>query len=127
MTRNMPRMLLDVEVRGPFGPVRIMTTHLEYFSPELRAGQVHAIREIVRASILRARQPHKEGKGPYPRGALPGAWRSASCKRYSTQPTGSCPVGAKDQLMQFGFRDLAGGYGGCAPQASPLVAFVPRR
>jgi endonuclease/exonuclease/phosphatase family metal-dependent hydrolase len=72
-TRNMPRMLLDIEVRGPFGPVRIMTTHLEYFSLELRAAQVHAIREIVRASILRARQPHEEGKGPYARGALPAA------------------------------------------------------
>jgi endonuclease/exonuclease/phosphatase family metal-dependent hydrolase len=72
-TRNMPRMLLDIEVCGPFGPVRIMTTHLEYFSPELRAAQVHAIREIVRASILRAGQPHQEGKGPYARGASPAA------------------------------------------------------
>jgi hypothetical protein len=39
-------------------------THLEYFSPELRTAQVHAIREIYRASILRARQLHQEGKGP---------------------------------------------------------------
>jgi endonuclease/exonuclease/phosphatase family metal-dependent hydrolase len=72
-TRNMPRMLLDVEVRSSFGPVRIMTTHLEYFSPALRTAQVHAIREIYRASILRAMQPHQEGKGPYAKGALPGA------------------------------------------------------
>jgi len=72
-TRNMPRMLLDVEVRGLFGPVRIMTTHLEYFSSELRAAQVHAISEIYRASVMRARQPPLDGSGPYAKGALPSA------------------------------------------------------
>ena len=72
-TRNMPRMLLDVVVHSPFAPLRIMTTHLEYFSAELRTAQVHAIREIFRTSILRARQPQQEGKGPYARGASPGS------------------------------------------------------
>jgi endonuclease/exonuclease/phosphatase family metal-dependent hydrolase len=72
-TRNMPRMLLNIEVRSPFGPVRVMTTHLEYFSPTLRAAQVQAIKDIYRASILRAGQPPLEGNGPYARGALPSA------------------------------------------------------
>ena len=28
-TRNMPRLLLEVTVEAPFGPLRVMTTHLE--------------------------------------------------------------------------------------------------
>ena len=47
-TRNMPRSLLEVEVQATFGPVRVMTTHLEYHSAPLRSAQVAAIREIHR-------------------------------------------------------------------------------
>ena len=30
--RSMPRMLLEAVVETPFGPLRVMTTHLEYYS-----------------------------------------------------------------------------------------------
>ena len=35
--RSMPRMLLEAVVRAPFGPLRVMTTHLEYYSQRQRA------------------------------------------------------------------------------------------
>lgn len=72
-TRNMPRMLLDVEVTADFGPVRVMTTHLEYFSAPLRARQVEAIREIYRLGVMRARHSPQAGTGPYELGDLPAA------------------------------------------------------
>jgi len=42
--RSMPRVLLDATVEAPFGRVRIMTTHLEYYSQAQRAAQVEALR-----------------------------------------------------------------------------------
>jgi endonuclease/exonuclease/phosphatase family metal-dependent hydrolase len=42
--KGMPRLLLDAAVEAPFGPLRVMTTHLEYYSPAQRAAQVEAIR-----------------------------------------------------------------------------------
>lgn len=41
---GMPRLLLEATVATPFGPVRVMTTHLEYYSGLQRAAQVEAIR-----------------------------------------------------------------------------------
>jgi len=72
-TRNMPRLLLEAEVRAPSGTVRVMTTHLEYHSAPLRSAQVAAIREILRLATMRARQPPKPGAGPYAGGQAPAA------------------------------------------------------
>jgi hypothetical protein len=42
-TRNMPRVLVEAMVETPFGPIRVMTTHLEYSSSRTscRAGRWH--------------------------------------------------------------------------------------
>ena len=42
--RSMPRVLLDATIESPFGPLRVMTTHLEYYSARQRAAQVEALR-----------------------------------------------------------------------------------
>jgi endonuclease/exonuclease/phosphatase family metal-dependent hydrolase len=42
--RSMPRMLVEATIEAPFGPLRVMTTHLEYYSSVQRAAQVEAIR-----------------------------------------------------------------------------------
>ena len=42
--RSMPRLLLEALVDAPFGPLRVMTTHLEYYSALQRAVQVEALR-----------------------------------------------------------------------------------
>lgn len=44
VVRSMPRMLLQAVVLAPFGPLRVMTTHLEYYSQAQRAAQVEALR-----------------------------------------------------------------------------------
>ncbi len=43
--RSMPRMLLEAVVQAPFGPLRVMTTHLEYYSQAQRAAQLEAVRQ----------------------------------------------------------------------------------
>jgi len=73
-TRNMPRLLIEAVVRAPFGPVRVMTTHLEYSSAKLRQAQVEAIREIHKNASDREGYPREDGPGTYAR--VPGS-RSA--------------------------------------------------
>jgi endonuclease/exonuclease/phosphatase family metal-dependent hydrolase len=42
----MPRTALEAVVRAPFGELRVITTHLEYYGRKKRAAQVEALRTI---------------------------------------------------------------------------------
>lgn len=53
---SMPRVLTEVTLDTPFGPVRVMNTHLEFHSKQQRQAQVAAIRHIHKESCLRAKQ-----------------------------------------------------------------------
>jgi len=43
---SMPRVAVEAVLEASFGPVRVITTHLEYYSQEQRAAQVERLREI---------------------------------------------------------------------------------
>ena len=64
-TRNMPRVLVEAMVETPFGPLRLMTTHLEYSSPVLRAAQIEGIRQIQRMAAARQSTPRAPGPHTY--------------------------------------------------------------
>ncbi|WP_089175174.1 endonuclease/exonuclease/phosphatase family protein [Bosea sp. AS-1] len=64
-TRNMPRVLVEAMVETPFGPLRVMTTHLEYSSPVLRAAQIEGIRQIQRMAAARQSTPRAPGPHTY--------------------------------------------------------------
>jgi endonuclease/exonuclease/phosphatase family metal-dependent hydrolase len=64
-TRNMPRLLLEAVIEAPFGPVRVMTTHLEYSSDKLRRAQVEAIRSAHRTACDRVAIPREPGPNTY--------------------------------------------------------------
>ena len=57
--RSMPRMCTVVTVRDPaLGPVRVMTTHLEYYSKPQRMAQARALRALhIEACSQAAMQP----------------------------------------------------------------------
>jgi endonuclease/exonuclease/phosphatase family metal-dependent hydrolase len=73
-TRNMPRVLIEATVLAPFGPVRVMTTHLEYSSGLIRRAQVDGIREAHRLACTRVARPREPGPGTY---VVPPTSRSA--------------------------------------------------
>jgi len=52
--KSMPRILLEATVAAPFGPLRIMTTHLEYYSQRQRSAQVEALRHCHAEACARA-------------------------------------------------------------------------
>ncbi|MEJ8858248.1 endonuclease/exonuclease/phosphatase family protein [Variovorax robiniae] len=57
---SMPRMCTVVTVVDPaLGPVRIMTTHLEYYSPTQRLAQVNAVRDLNAEACAQAAAPPK--------------------------------------------------------------------
>lgn len=72
-TRSMTRGLIEAVVMAPLGPVRVLTTHLEYFSLKIRQAQVEAVRTIVAEGIARANTGSEPGQGPYVPQATPAA------------------------------------------------------
>lgn len=63
--RSMPRLLIDSVVQAPWGPLRVMTTHLEYYSPQQRIGQVETIRRAIQEGRARAGIPPVQGPGGF--------------------------------------------------------------
>ncbi len=61
-TPSMQRILLEAVVTAPFGPVRVMTTHLEYYSPLIRAAQIDGLRALHAQSCAHTRTP-RVGEG----------------------------------------------------------------
>jgi endonuclease/exonuclease/phosphatase family metal-dependent hydrolase len=64
---SMPRMLLEVVVETPVGRLRVMTTHLEFYSNVQRAAQVERIRELHAEACGHARSKvsTKKDVGPF--------------------------------------------------------------
>lgn len=59
---SMQRVLLETVIQAHFGPVRVMTTHLEYYSRVQRRAQIDAIRDLHAQSSAHGRQPRR-GEG----------------------------------------------------------------
>lgn len=69
---GMPRMALEVVLQAPDGPLRVMTTHLEYYSAVQRTAQVEALRRVQEEAAGHV-HPALDGKAhtpfePRPRG-----------------------------------------------------------
>ena len=64
---GMPRIAVEACVVAPFGDVRVITTHLEYYSQVQRAAQVEALRAIYAEGSGHARAGSivDEGGGPF--------------------------------------------------------------
>jgi len=59
---SMQRVLLEVVVQTEFGTLRVMTTHLEYYSLKQRQAQIDAIRHLHAEACAHAYQPRR-GEG----------------------------------------------------------------
>lgn len=46
--QSMPRAALEAVIEAPFGPLRVITTHLEYYSKTHRDAQIYRLRELQR-------------------------------------------------------------------------------
>jgi len=64
---GMPRIAVEAVVQASFGEVRVVTTHLEYFSLRKRSAQVEALRGLYAEGYGYARDPRisEDDGGPY--------------------------------------------------------------
>jgi endonuclease/exonuclease/phosphatase family metal-dependent hydrolase len=72
---SMPRVAVEAVVQADFGPVRVITSHLEYYSQAKRSAQVDARRAIYAEGQRYANNPRVgvEDEGPYVAVARPAA------------------------------------------------------
>jgi endonuclease/exonuclease/phosphatase family metal-dependent hydrolase len=65
-TPSMRRVCVVCTIEAPWGPVRVMTSHLEYYNATARLAQVNALREIHLHACARASRPPEAIEGsPY--------------------------------------------------------------
>jgi endonuclease/exonuclease/phosphatase family metal-dependent hydrolase len=69
--RSMPRLMLETTLLAPAGPLRVMTTHLEYFSATQRAAQIESIRRAHLNACDQARRTPTTLSSSNPYGGAP--------------------------------------------------------
>ena len=85
--RSMPRMCTVVTVRDPqLGPVRVMTTHLEYYSKRQRMAQARALRELHAQACAQAAAPPKPSDDGSPFQTKAHTANAILCGDFNLQP-----------------------------------------
>jgi endonuclease/exonuclease/phosphatase family metal-dependent hydrolase len=63
--KHMQRQAIEVVVDAPGGPLRVITTHLEYYSAAHRRAQIARLRELQAEVAANEAQPPKPAGSPY--------------------------------------------------------------
>jgi endonuclease/exonuclease/phosphatase family metal-dependent hydrolase len=63
--RGMRRQALDVTVQAGFGPLRIVNTHLEYYSAAQREAQIERLLDLQQEASTSPEMPDREHLDPY--------------------------------------------------------------
>ncbi len=86
---GMPRGLIDAVLDAPGGKVRMLTTHLEYYSPLQRLAQIHHIRHLHQEACARAQHYRADFKldAPFQLGFRPAS--AILCGDFNFTPDGS--------------------------------------
>lgn len=85
---SMPRICTALTVDAPgIGALRIMTTHLEYYSPRQRAAQAQRLRELHIEACGVAAQPPRADEAASPFGARPQTLNALLCGDFNMPPT----------------------------------------
>jgi endonuclease/exonuclease/phosphatase family metal-dependent hydrolase len=77
--RTMPRAAVEAVVQAPFGPLRVLTTHLEYYSAGHRAAQIGRLEEVLREGSAAG-----DADGPFR--AMPWSKSAVLCGDFNLPP-----------------------------------------
>jgi endonuclease/exonuclease/phosphatase family metal-dependent hydrolase len=88
--RSMQRVAVEATLQAPFGPLRVTTTHLEYYAAGQRAAQIERLRELHAEAVHQARadRPGSASDGPFaavPRGAASVVCGDFNCRENSPE------------------------------------------
>lgn len=67
---TMPRTAVEAMVEAPFGAVRVVTTHLEYYTADHRAAQIEHLREICGGGSEAGKEDGPFRPAPWPRSVI---------------------------------------------------------
>ena len=79
---SMPRVAVEAIVSAPFGPLRIVSTHLEYYSAEHRAAQIERLAQLRLEWIAERKQVDEDG----PFRSQPGTRSTLVCGDFNLAP-----------------------------------------
>lgn len=97
---SMQRVAVEAVVQAPFGDLRVVTTHLEYYSEMCRMAQVEGLRELHRQAFWQAMTPRPDKGADGPFASLPRPASALFCGDFNF------PAGAPEHLlMQSAFWD----------------------
>jgi endonuclease/exonuclease/phosphatase family metal-dependent hydrolase len=84
--RSMQRLALEAVIEAPSGPLRILTTHLEYYSARQRSAQVDALRALHAEACGHARGPRAAGSPGEPFAPTPRPPSAVICGDFNFVP-----------------------------------------
>ena len=89
--KSMQRVAIEANLQAPFGPLRVTTTHLAYYSAPQRAAQVERLRELHREAVAHSRssRPGDVSEGPFDQ---PAARRRIDRHRRLQLPSGRARI-----------------------------------
>jgi endonuclease/exonuclease/phosphatase family metal-dependent hydrolase len=79
---SMPRVAVEAVVQAPFGPLRVITTHLEYYSASHRAAQVRRLQQVLAEGTFE----RKLAEEPGPFRSYPGSRSAILCGDFNLRP-----------------------------------------
>ena len=83
----MPRAALECTVMAPWGPLVVVTTHLEYYSVHQRLAQVAALRRLLAENVAHALAPRPSGGDGEPHfAAVPRSAGMVLCGDFNCPP-----------------------------------------
>lgn len=97
---SMQRCCVEAVVQAPFGPLRVLTTHLEYYSAAQRSAQVEALRALHAEACGHARAPRGAGEADATFAAPPRPASAIICGDFNCKP-----ASAEHRRMIMGFDD----------------------
>jgi endonuclease/exonuclease/phosphatase family metal-dependent hydrolase len=83
---SMARVALEAVLATPLGPLRVITTHLEYYSASIRMAQVHALRRLHDEACAHAHAPRPDGDPGEPFAVQPRPVSAIVCGDFNFKP-----------------------------------------
>lgn len=83
---NMPRVALEAVVSAPAGPLRVTTTHLEYYSPPQRRAEIAGLRAIHAEACGHGAAPRPDADVDPPFKTFPRPSRAVFCGDFNCAP-----------------------------------------
>ena len=83
---SMQRSALELVVTAPWGPLRILTTHLEYYSAACRRAQIDGLRALHGEACRQSRGPRPDKGADQPFASLPRPASAVLCGDFNFPP-----------------------------------------